>query len=244
MAEVTALRAVIGEGAANGRVLGEANGKLQRVAYFRRVPSHPAREALQAELRRSAERAGLRVERLAIDDDPRGTAEQEAPLLRPGERWRVDRGRLIGRLPLQIVLRGAPAAIAAWIDALPTAIERLVLLRQASRVGEAVALQGEAFFERALPAPKVGLDWPPLAEWLRAAGHAPEGASVRAAPGFAALEQAVRIGRELTPDARLVLLSAADLPRWPARAAALAELSAAVAAVKGPALLAALGAAP
>lgn len=238
-AEVTAMVEIVGATRDGARRLGESNLRLQRKGYFRRIPSNPTIPALRANLGAAVVSAGLTLERLEIDDDPRGTKGAAAATIAPGERWTPDREAMLGRLPFRLEVRGDKGGIIAFIDNLPTRVERLVLIRGHRPVAGGVELLGEAYFERTPEPPKVTLEWPTLEAWLRSAGHDPEDAKLRAEPEFKALEQAVRAGREVAPDARDVLGAAMDLPRWRARGAIFDEVSAAIAAVRGDAILAA-----
>ncbi|MEY3013290.1 MAG: hypothetical protein RIT45_2025 [Pseudomonadota bacterium] len=236
--EVTAMQAIGNDARLGGVRLGESNRRLQRAGYFRRIPSHPTPAALRSNLQAAAQQAGVVLSKLEITDDPRGNEPVPGPELRPGERWTPDREALLGRLELELHVRGERGALVDFIEKLPHRVERLVLLR-GHRPGSdgTTVLLGEAYFERTLEPPKVQLDWPPLADWLRAAGHDPDAATTRALPGYAELAAAVAAGRELAPDIRAVLLSAADLPRWTARAQLYDRLGQAAAAIRGDALL-------
>ncbi|MCB9739942.1 MAG: hypothetical protein H6747_11815 [Deltaproteobacteria bacterium] len=238
-AEVTAMVQIVGATRDGARRLGESNLRLQRRGYFRRIPSNPTIPALRANLGAAVVSAGLTLELLEIDDDPRGTKGTAAATIAPGERWTPDREAMLGRLRFHLQVRGDQSGIIDFIDKLPARVERLVLIRGHRPVAGGVELFGEAYFERTPEAPKVTLEWPTLEAWLRSAGHDPDDTKLRADPEFKALEQAVRAGREVAPDARDVLGAAMDLPRWRARGAIFDEVSAAIAAVHGDAILAA-----
>jgi hypothetical protein len=243
--EIAALKAVAGLHHAAGGTLGGANAKLQTVGYFRRIPSHPTPTALASNLRAAAGDLGLSVVSLDIADDPRGLDDKEPLTLGPHDRWQPTTDDLLGRQTIRIGLRGPRAAIVGFIDELPRRVERLVCVKghqplaEAPGLGAGELLIAEAYFERNLPIPKTELNWPPLADWLRAAGHDPDSPATAALPGYEALAKAVTEGRAIAPDARLVMASINDMPRWPARANALAEVTEQVLGVRGEVVLSA-----
>jgi hypothetical protein len=248
-AQVDAQKAIIALHNGAGTILGSANARLQHVGYFRRIPSHPTPQAVAANLRVAAEELGLLVLNIEIGEPARDRRVATGSSLTPHEKWEIDTETLLGRLPVAISLRGDRAAIARFIDDLPTRVERGVLvtghrpLPLVAGLASAEQLIGEAYFERTTEIPTTELAWPPLAAWLRAAGHDPDAAATKAQPGYAALAKLVVEGRTLAPDARMVLTSINDMPRWPARAELLTVVTKRIIAVRGDALLAAPAAA-
>ena len=236
--EVEAMRRLLLLGGVTGKALGEANNKLQSRAFARRIPANLALEALRSTLRQSAEAAGLTVLDVRCDPPPQPPPAPPAAPLGTTERWTVDEDQMLGTIDVTVDLEGTTDAIANWINALPGTTERFWLVRGAQRLGErAVRLTGQAFFERPMDQRRVDVSWPPLDEWLRAAGHDPKAASVTGDPDYSQLAKAVQLGRELIPDVRSVLVSTNDLPRWAARTRIFARCSSQIAAVDGQAVL-------
>lgn len=233
--EVEAMRRLLLLGGVTGKALGEANTRLQRRAFGRRIPANPAPEALRSTLRQSAEAAGLVVLDVRCDPPaPPASPATPPPALTTRDRWTVDEEQMLGTIEVTIDLEGRLDAIAGWIDGLPGSTERFVWIRGAQRLGDrAVRLVGRAFFERVADQRQVEASWPSLEQWLRAAGHDPASPELKADPEFTRLSKAVQLGRELLPDVRSVLVSTNDLPRWSARARMFANCSAWIAAVDG-----------
>ncbi len=222
--------------------LSALNGKLQSTGYFRRVPSRPAIESLDVQLRQLATARLLVVKALQVDlaDEPTPPA---AARVKPGERWQptLDELRLV--IPMRLDVVGAPRDVARYLDDLPTNIDRLLVVQRTERLpvvpGEspAVRLHLEAYCERALPQPELELVWLGLDERLSAAGLDPKTPSVRDHPQLPVLVAQVDLGHKRLPDVRRVLAIAADFPRWQLRWQFLTERGAAVRAQNGAKLM-------
>lgn len=220
-----------------GMLLGELNGKLQSHAYFRRIPNDRALDALEAQLKQVALDKGLTVSRLEkhLDTSP----PTPAPVtLKPGQRWQPALDQLRGVIQLSVDVQGTAKDIAAFIDALPQAVERLVVVTGASQVPGGARILAEAYYERELPPPQVDLRWPTLEERLDAAGWKANDAKLLADPVYAELKKEVDLGRQRLPDVRRTLQISADFPRWLLRARFFEEKSNLEMAVRGQAVLA------
>jgi len=212
-AENKAFEDLYATGPASAQVLGALNGKLQSVGYFRRVPTQPTTELLQSALRRLAAQKGLAVKAI----DVQLPAERPVPpsqKLAPGERWQPQLDDLRGVLQLRLDLVGAPKDIAAYVDSLPEQVDRLVVVTEREAFSNGAILKLEAYFERQMPAPEVQLNWPTLAERLRAAGYAEGDPALQAAPEYAKLKAQVELGQKRLPDVRRLVQISADFPRW------------------------------
>ncbi len=240
-AETRAVRAIVAGTAAIGPLLGGTNRALQERGYFRRVPANPALEALQATLRQGAIAAGLEVRALKVTPDPRASTPL-LPRVAADQAWEVKAEDLLGSIALQLDVVADDETIATFLNHLPVRLERLVCAQRLTRQpGGVVRIEALAWHERPAEVVQVDVEWPSADDWLRSAGHDPSDPRLRADPELVRLRAAVRLGRELLPDVRAVLISSHDLKRWPARYAALARTSRCVAAADGAALVAAMG---
>jgi hypothetical protein len=220
-----------------GILLGQLNGKLQSHAYFRRIPNDRALEGVESQLRQLAVDKGLTVSRLEKHVDP-APPQTAAVTLKPGERWQPTLDQLRGVVQLSVDIQGGAKDIVGYIDALPQAVERLVVVNGASAVPGGVRLMAEAYFERELPAPQIDIRWPTLEDRLDAAGWDAKDAKLLADPVYAELKKEVDLGRVRLPDVRRTLQISADFPRWLLRARFFEEKANAALAVRGQAILA------
>lgn len=235
-AEQKAMEAIFMSGPIASRELGALNGKLQSRGYFRRVPSQPAIDALQSELRMLATAKALTVQALTIDTPPDLAAVQPFKL-QLGERWQPKLEALRGVLQLRLDLQGSPRDLAAFIDALPTDCERLIVVTRREELPGGATLHAEAYYERPLPQPEVQLHWPSLDERLRAAGWSPDDRAVTGDPQYAALRTQVESGPQRLAEVRRILQISSDFPRWLLRWQFFEERGKAAMAVRGAALI-------
>jgi hypothetical protein len=234
-AEVAAMEAVLAtEKATAERLEGLRRAFIER-AYFLRVPAAPALDALESDLRRLGTRRVLVTERCErhVPNPP--------PLprvtLKAGQQWRPTRAELLGTAKVDLSLKGRAEDVADFVDELPQAVERLVVVTSAQRLGEeAFVLNLEAYYELPLPAPGLALTWPPLDQRLRAIGCPPGGAAA-GSPEGARLQAAIARGGPLLPRVHRTLQAGAELARWRLRAEVFAERSQAALAVRGRPLL-------
>lgn len=219
-----------------GQLLGEVNGKLNRHGYMRRVPGDPALDGLESQLRQLAATKGLAVLAMEARALPL-PASRLAPGVRPGERWEPTLDDLRGVVALTLDLQGARDDVAAYVDALPGNVERLVVVHAAGRTSGGIRLEAEAYYERPLPRPQLDIRWPSLDERLLAAGWRPDDPKLRADPAFEPLRAQVDLGRQRLPDVRKSLQITADFPRHVLRAKFFEERAALVASTRGAELL-------
>lgn len=208
------------EGAA--KELAALNGKLQSTGYFRRVPTRPALESMDAQLRQLATARLLVVTGVHIDlaEEPTPPA---AAVIKPGQRWQPTLDELRLTIAVRFDVQGNPRDVARFVDDLPTQVDRLLVLQRvenlASPAGQLpiVRLHLQAYCERALPQPVVDLAWPDVDERLVAAGLDPKSPAVRNHPQLPVLVAQVDLGQKRLPDVKRVLSIAADFPRWQLR---------------------------
>lgn len=218
MAEHKALEAVFLSSPAAAKALGALNGKLQQQGYFRRVPTQPALDSAEASLRQLATAKSLQVQALVLD--PPATGATPLPIkLEPGKRWEPTLEDLRGVLKFRLDLQGSLRDAAAFVDALPVEVDRLVVLTSREPLPGGVRLLGELYYEKPLPPPELTLVWPPLKERLITAGWKEvEGpalqAKLQADAKLAEFAKQVEIGHQRMPDVRRTLQITADFPRW------------------------------
>ncbi len=240
-AEVRAMQAIVAGTAAIGPLLGGTNRALQERGYFRRVPANAALEALQATLQQGAVAAGLQVRALQATPDPRASAPL-VPRVAADQAWEVRAEDLLGTIAVQLDVVGDDATLTSFLELLPLRLERLVCAQRLTRrPGGVVRIDAIAWHERPAEVVQVDVEWHSADDWLRSAGHDPRDPRLGADPEVVALRAAVRLGRELLPDVRAVLISGHDLKRWPARYAALTRCSRCAASVDVNSLVAAMG---
>jgi hypothetical protein len=232
--DTQALQTIVASGPSVSHELGALNGKLQSRGYFRRVPAQAAVDSLQSQLRRLATSKVLTVTELQVD----APAENPivAPRLQAGERWQPRLDDLRGVLSLRLGVQGSPKDIEAFVAALPTACDRLVVLTSSQPRAGGVLLGGEAYYERQVPQPEVTLPWPSADERLRGGGWDPRAPELAAIPEVAVLRKAVEDATPQLAEARRILTITADFPRWLLRWQFFEERSKAVLSVQAAAL--------
>ena len=241
LAEHQALEAVFLTSPAAAKGLGALNGKLQQQAYFRRVPTQPALDSAEASLRQLATAKSLLV--VAFTVTPPAELPQPQPTkLAPGQRWQPTLDELRGVLKFRLDLQGSMRDAAGFIDALPSTVDRLVVISSHEALPGGVRLLGELYYEKPLPPPELSLSWPALQERLATAGwKATEGpalqAQLQANPKLAEYAKQVELGHQRVPDVRRTLQITADFPRWLLRWSFFEERAKAVQAVQGTRLL-------
>lgn len=241
MAEHKALEAVFLSSPAAAKALGALNGKLQQQGYFRRVPTQPALDSAEASLRQLATANSLQVQALVIDP-PADSAAPAPAKLQPGQRWEPTLDQLRGVLKFRLDLQGSLRDAAAFVDALPVEVDRLVVLTSREPLPGGVRLLGELYYEKPLPPPELTLVWPPLKDRLTTAGwKVVEGpalqAKMQADAKLGEFAKQVDIGHQRMPDVRRTLQITADFPRWLLRWKFFEERAKAATAVQGARLL-------
>lgn len=241
MAEQQALEAVFLSSPEAARQLGALNGQLQQRGYFRRVPAQPALDSAEASLRRLAASKALTVQALELRAPPETTAPPPVKLS-AGQRWNPRLDELRGVASLRIDLQGSLRDAAGFVDALPTEVDRLVVITGREPLAGGVSLRGELYYEKPLPAPELVLQWPTLQERLKSAGWSDtEGpalqAKLKADPQLAEYAKQVELGHQRLPDVRRTLQISADFPRWLLRWKFFEERAKAATAVQGARLL-------
>jgi hypothetical protein len=235
-AENDAMQRVYNRRGPAARQLSRMNAMLQKQGYFLRIPSQPSVESLESQLRALAAAhppliiQGIGVE--VIRGDP-----VEPVTLGPGERWSPTAEELLGELRLEIDLHGKPQELVGFIDDLPARVERLIVLENLQREQDNYRITARAWFERAMPAPKVTLRWPPLAARLLEAGWDPEDPALRADPAWPTVQKLHDQGRARTPEVRAAVTITADFPRWLLRVREFEALSLRAASVSGASFL-------
>lgn len=215
-AENAALQQIYDSGSEAGRTLGALNGKLQSVGYFRRIPSQPSVELLQTALRKLAVQKLLQIAALEVP------APAEAPPPAPaqvvaGARWKPPLEAFRGTVQVGLDLIGRPADVAAFVDALPEQVDRLLVVTDREPLAGGMRLRLEGYYEKPLPQPDVVLQWPGLQERLVAAGWDPADPALARDPLLGKLREQVELGQKRLPDVRRVLQISADFPRWQLR---------------------------
>jgi hypothetical protein len=235
--EISDMEAVIGSTGETAKALGILNGKLQSLGYFRRVPSTTSLDALRSQIEALAVDRMLRITGFDGLPMPNGPPATAAPVLGPGQPWQPTLDQLRERIAVTIDLQGRLEDVAQFIDLLPARAERLLIVTGSQPMEGGIRLLAEAYAERELAQPRVLIEWPPLADRLRAAGWNPDDRSVRADPAWPDLESADAAGRSRLPDARHALQITADFPRWLLRAQFYDERSTALTTTRGDRLL-------
>lgn len=220
----------------SAQALGALNGKLQSRGYFRRVPTSPATETLESNLRAIAVDKLLALDRVDLRMAP-APPPPEPVVVRPGQTWQPTLDDLRGIVHLSLDLRGRLEDAAAFIQALPSQCERLVVVTGTESLPGGVRLMAEAYYEHDLPPPRVEIVWPPLEERLRAGGWDPKDPALARNPDFGRLKAAVELGRERLPSVRHTLQITSDFPRWLLRAKFFEERATAAMATRGDLLL-------
>ena len=241
LAEHQALEAVFLSSPAAAKALGALNGKLQQQGYFRRVPTQPAVDSAEASLRQLATAKSLQVQALVVQ--PPAVLATPAPVkLAGGQRWQPTLDDLRGVLQFRLDLQGSPRDAAAFVDALPADVDRLVVITAREALPGGVRLMGELYYEKPLPPPELTLTWPSLADRLATAGWKElEGpalqAKLQADPKLAEFAKQVDLGHQRLPDVRRTLQITADFPRWLLRWKFFEDRAKAASAVQGARLL-------
>ncbi len=234
-AELATMQKIWDHDYSTGRALGGLNGQFQRSAFFSRIPSIPAMEALRAEIQRLASMHNLIVEKVGADVPD--TRPPVPTVLKPGERWEPTDDELFATIRLEIDLQGPVEAAARFIDTVPTHLERLVVVTGDRARSGGVRLLAECWFERGAPMPKLDLPWLEVEQRLRAAGYDPDNPQLADNPQIARLSTIVDTGRRRMNDIKNTLAVASDFPRWFARARFFEAKQVAAGAVKGAELL-------
>ena len=211
--EQKAFEAIHEQGQRTAKALGTLNGKLQSRGYFRRVPAQPALESLEGQLR------SLAIKKLLVLQQfeptlPKPMPPAVATVLGPGERWQPTLDQLRGVMHLRLDIGGRPDEIAAFVDALPSEVDRMVVVTGTAPLAGGTRLLAEAYYELPLPQPEVRLVWPTLAERLSAAGLVEADPKVAQHQLLAQLKTQVELGQNRLPDVRRLLVISADLARW------------------------------
>ncbi len=236
-AEVEALRSVVIRQDRAATELGRMNTSLQKRGFFRRVPAAAGIAGLESNLRTIAIDNGLILRSSQHRERP-GPPAGKATELQPGERWQPSAELLFATVEMDIELSGPLPRVAAFIDALPTRSERLVIANASREVAPGVTvLQADIWYERSVPAPTVSLRWPSLDERLSQAGWDPRDPTLKAAPRYDDLVRAVDDGRTMVPRARLAMRIVADFPRWFARQTFFEQMSTRAVMTRGAELL-------
>lgn len=219
-----------------GQLLGQLNGKLNAHGFMRRVPGDIALDGLESQLRQLATTKGLTVNALQTRVLPLPPSHL-ATHLQAGERWSPDLDDLRGVVGLTLDLQGARDDVAAYIDALPRNVERLVVVHAAGPVEGGIRLEAEAYYERVLPPPQLDIRWPSLDERLLVAGWQPDDPKLRTDPAYEPLRAQVDLGRRRLPDVRKSLQITSDFPRHLLRTKFFDERAAVVSSTRGAELL-------
>ena len=233
--ELAAMRRILDRGAEGAKALGKMNASFQRRGYFRRVPTGPALAGMRADLRRLATETELRM--VGLDAVPSPPRQQRDTVLTAGKRWEPKLDDLRGVVQLTMDLQGLPPYVAAFINRLPGAVERMILVTGDESIPGGVRLMAEAYYEHPRQAQDVTLAWPTLRERLLTAGWDPADPALKSEPAMAPLRKAVAQGRMLVPQVRAALKVVSDFPRWMLREAFFEERSMRVASVRGEILL-------
>jgi len=234
--EHEALQTLHDHGPRAAAALGAVNGKLLASGYFRRIPAQPATDGLRSQLRALALRSSLVA--VAVDCDVADLPSPVTVTIAAGQDWRLDPDDLVGEVHVRIALRGRDSDIAAFVDAVPSHVDRLVQVRGGARTQDGAILDAVAWFERPWPYPEVRFAWPGVDERLAAAGIDPRAAA--ADPAFADLTQQVDLGLRRKDEVLRLLQVTADFGRWRARWQAFEAKSRQVRAVGGAGVVAAL----
>ena len=221
----------------SGAMLASMNRKLQSRGFSRRIPSGPATQALDSDLRAHATGVGLRVQSLSTHTPKVAPLPKNGVTLPPTQRWKLSPDDVSAEVTAEITLVGPRPLIERFIDDLPKRVERAVLVTGHRRYAGGAVLLVKAFYERHHPAPKLDLRWPSLEKRLQAAGYPEETEAMRRSPAWADLKERDTKGRARIPSLRTMMLVAHDFPRWFAKAALFNRVSRDIMAVKGKALL-------
>lgn len=227
---------IYGTRAGAGKLLGELNGVLNSHGFMRRVPGDTALDGLESQLRQLATTKGLTLTSVQTRVLPVPPGQPGAHL-QAGGRWAPTLDDLRGVVALTLDLQGARDDVAAYIDALPGNVERLVVVHAAGPVAGGIRLEAEAYYERPLPPPQLDIRWPSLDERLLAAGWQPDDPKLRTDPAYEPLRAQVDLGRRRLPDVRKSLQITSDFPRHLLRAKFFDERAAVVSATRGADLL-------
>ena len=213
MREQAAFESIHNEGQRSAKALGTLNGKLQSRGYFRRVPAQPAVESAEGQMRTLAVKKLVVLQQVVAAPVP-DTPPPAPAVIGPGQRWQPTLDDLRGVVQLRIDLGGRPEDVAAFIDGLPSEVDRLIAVTKAEPIVGGTRLLAECYYERPLPQPEIKLQWPSLAERLAAVGLKDSDPAVLADPQFATLKTQVELGQNRVPDVRRVLTISADFARW------------------------------
>lgn len=241
LAEHKALEAMFISSPEAARQLGALNGQMQQRGYFRRVPAQPALDSAESSLRRLAAAKALTVQSLELRPPAETTAPAPAKLA-AGQRWNPSLDELRGVVALRIDLQGSLRDAAGFVDALPSEVDRLIVITSREALPGGVSLRGELYFEKPLPPPELVLQWPTLQERLKTAGWSDTDgpalqAKLKADPQLAEFAKQVDLGHQRLPDVRRTLQITADFPRWLLRWKFFEDRAKAATAVQGVRLL-------
>ncbi len=221
----------------SGRLLATMNAKLQSRGFSRRIPSGPAVQALESDLRNHARHLGLNSLGWKVNVPSLPTLPKSGVEVAPTERWKLKASDVRGVVNAELIVEGERSKLVAFIDDLPKRVERAVLVTGHRKQGNATVLLLRSFYERHHPAPTLNLKWPSLEQRLIAAGYKGQSAALQKSPHWADLVERDRQGRARIPSLRTMMLVAHDFPRWFAKAELFDQISKAIMAVKGTRLL-------
>ncbi len=232
--EVGAMLEVLNSDRATRAAMGAVNGALVRSGLARGLPNQPATDDAETCFRNAAANRGLQI--TSVKSRIPELAPSKPRQLQPGQRWDIKREELIGTISVEVVVEGPLPSVAALIDEVGQC-NRIVAVRSATVVGNAVTLKADAWFERSLETPELDLRWRSLDERLMAAGWKPNDPAVAKDPELGHLKAAVDFGREQLPRVRNLMKTTVELPRWILRARELIVLKQEVLQIQGAKLL-------
>lgn len=217
----------------SGHLLSELNRKLQQRSFSRRVPSQPAVQSLESDLRAHAQAMTLELAGWQVRVRPAPPVAKKGTTLQAHETWKLGVADLKGMIDARITVKGPLPAITKFVDGIPNHVERAVWLTGQTPVPGGIRFDLLAYYEHSQPQPQTEIAWPTIEERLELAGWKLNDPRLPKAPAYGKLREAVKQGRARVPDLRSVMNVANDFPRWFVRAELLAELTEKIMNVKG-----------
>lgn len=228
-ADLDALRAIVAARPRAAMALAKLNGQLQMRNYYRRVPRAPSVETLQAALEAHGARTGATVRNMAATPQP-GEPRVLPDTIPAQNRFDATLADVRSILDVRFDLVATPQQAAAFVEALPVGVERLLVVTSLQRNSDGATIFAEAYWEPQRRAPTAKPAWPAAAERLKE-GLVSDTPELQASPPFVELLRVVGEGQKLLPDAEEALRITSDFPLWETRHRFFDERSAAVLAV-------------